>query len=82
MLPANLGYNINIHNSVLLQVVLHRHESWSLTLKEENILFENRVLKIFEPKQTMRYTDLENCTKKRYVTRRIINCTLHQMPFV
>jgi hypothetical protein len=46
--------NITIYKTVILPVVLHGYEIWSLTLKEEHRLrvFENRVLRrIFGPKR-------------------------------
>ena len=45
---------IKIYGTVILPVVLHGHESWSTTLREECVLrlSENRVLrKIFQPKR-------------------------------
>jgi hypothetical protein len=45
---------IRIYKSIILHVVLYRHEIWSLTLREENRLevFENRVLRrISAPKR-------------------------------
>jgi hypothetical protein len=43
-----------IYRTIILPVVMHRCETWSLTLREEHRLrvFENRVLRgIFEPKR-------------------------------
>jgi hypothetical protein len=43
-----------IYKTIILSVVLHRCETWSLTLREEHRMrvFENRVLrKIFGPKR-------------------------------
>jgi hypothetical protein len=45
---------IKIYKTVILPVVLHGFETWSVTLKEEHRLrgFENRVLRrIFGPKR-------------------------------
>jgi hypothetical protein len=44
---------IRIYKAIILPVVLYGCETWSLTLRERNRLrvFENRVLKIFEPKR-------------------------------
>jgi hypothetical protein len=45
---------VKIYKTIILPVVLYGCETWSLTLREENILrvFENRVLKrIFGPKK-------------------------------
>jgi hypothetical protein len=44
---------VKIYKTIILPVVLYRHETWSLTLREEHRLrvFENRVLRgIFGPK--------------------------------
>jgi len=52
LLPKNL--KIKIYRTIILPVVLHGCETWSLTLKEERRLrvFENRVLRgIFGPKR-------------------------------
>jgi hypothetical protein len=50
-----LSKNVKIRNykTLILPVVLHGRETWSLTLKEEHKLkmFENRVLRIFGPKR-------------------------------
>jgi hypothetical protein len=50
--PISKNLKIKIYKTVILQVVLHAYETWSLTLKEEHRLrvFENRVLRIFGPK--------------------------------
>jgi hypothetical protein len=44
---------IRIQKTIILPVVLYGCETWSLTLREEHRLrvFENRVLRIFEPKR-------------------------------
>ena len=45
---------IKIYNIIIISVVLHGCETWSLTLKEEYILsvFENRILRrVFGPKR-------------------------------
>jgi hypothetical protein len=44
---------IKIYKTVILPVVLSGCEIWSLTLREEHRLrvFENRVLRIFEPER-------------------------------
>jgi hypothetical protein len=44
---------IKIYRTIILPVVLHGCETWSLTLREEHRLsvFENKVLRIFEPKR-------------------------------
>jgi hypothetical protein len=42
---------ISIHKTVILPVVLYGFETWSLTLRKEHRVFDNRVLrKIFGPK--------------------------------
>jgi hypothetical protein len=43
---------IRIYKTIILPVVLYECETWSLTLREEHRLgvFENRVLRMFEPK--------------------------------
>jgi hypothetical protein len=49
-----LSKNVKIYTTVILPVVLHGCESWSLTLREESRLrvFENKVLRrIFGPKR-------------------------------
>jgi hypothetical protein len=45
--------NIRIHKTIILPVVLYWCETWCLILKEEHRLrvFENRVLRIFEPRR-------------------------------
>jgi hypothetical protein len=42
-----------VHNTVILLVVLYGCETWSLTLREEHGLrvFENSVLRVFGPKR-------------------------------
>jgi hypothetical protein len=44
---------IRIYKTIILPVVLHGCETWSLTLREEHRLrvFEKRVLRIFGPKR-------------------------------
>jgi hypothetical protein len=43
---------IRIYKSIILTVVLYRCETWSLIIREEHRLFENRVLRgIFGPKK-------------------------------
>jgi hypothetical protein len=51
LLPKNL--KIKIYRNIILQVVLHGYETWSLTLREGRRLrvFENRMLRIFGPKR-------------------------------
>jgi hypothetical protein len=51
LLSKNL--KIRIYKTIILPVVLHVCETWSLTLKKEHRLrvFENRVLRIFGPKR-------------------------------
>jgi hypothetical protein len=42
--------SIGIYKTIILPVVLYGRETWSLTLREEHRLFENRVLRrIFGP---------------------------------
>jgi hypothetical protein len=45
LLPKNL--KVKIYRTIILPVVLHGRETWSLTLREERRLrvFENRVLR-------------------------------------
>jgi hypothetical protein len=45
--------NIKIYKTITLPVVIHGYETWSLTLKEEHRfrVFENMVMRIFEPKR-------------------------------
>jgi len=47
------NFKIKIYRTIILHVVLYWCETWSLILREERRLrvFENRVLKIFEPKR-------------------------------
>jgi len=51
LLSKNL--KIKIYRTIILPVVLHGCETWSLTLREERRLrvFENKVLKVFGPKR-------------------------------
>jgi len=44
---------IKMYTTIILPVVLHGCETWSLTLRERRRLkvFENRVLRIFGPKR-------------------------------
>jgi hypothetical protein len=44
---------IKIYKTIILPVVLHGCDTWSLTLREEHRMrvFDNRVLRIFEPKR-------------------------------
>jgi hypothetical protein len=37
--------SIKIYKSIILTVVLYGRETWSLTLREEHRVFENRVLR-------------------------------------
>jgi hypothetical protein len=49
-----MNVKVKTHKTIILQVVLYRCETWSLTLREEHRLrvFENRVLRrIFGPKR-------------------------------
>jgi hypothetical protein len=56
LLPSHLqskNVKVRIYKTIILPVVLHGFEAWSLTLREEHRLrvFKNRVLRrIFEPK--------------------------------
>jgi hypothetical protein len=62
---------------IILPVVLHGCETWSLTLREEHRLrvFENRVLrKIFGPKRDEVTGEWSNCIKMSFVI-----CTLRQV---
>jgi hypothetical protein len=36
---------IRIYRTIILPIVLYGYETWSLTLREEERLFENRVLR-------------------------------------
>ena len=48
LLSKNL--KIKIYKTIILSVVLYGCEAWSLTLREERRLFENRILRrIFGP---------------------------------
>jgi len=61
LLPKNI--KIKIYRTIILPVVLHGRETWSLTLKEKRRLrvFENRVLRsILWPK---RYEVMGECRK-------------------
>jgi hypothetical protein len=52
--PLSTDVKIRIYNTIILSVVLHGCETWSLTLREEHrlMVFENRVLRrIFGPKR-------------------------------
>ena len=50
LLSKNL--KIKIYKTIILPVVLYGCETWSLTLREERRLFENRVLRrVFGPKR-------------------------------
>jgi hypothetical protein len=51
LLSRNL--KVKIYETIILPVVLHGCETWSLTFREEHRLkvFENRVLRIFGPKR-------------------------------
>jgi hypothetical protein len=51
--PLSKNVKIRIYKSIILPVVLHGCETWSLTLREEHRLrvFENRVLRTFGPKR-------------------------------
>jgi len=61
LLPKNI--KIKIYRTIILPVVLHGRETWSLTLKEKRRLrvFENRVLRsILWPR---RYEVMGECRK-------------------
>jgi hypothetical protein len=47
---------VKIHKNIILPVVLHGCETWSLTLREEHILrvFENKVLREYLDLRRMR----------------------------
>jgi hypothetical protein len=49
LLPKNL--KIKIYRTIILAVILYGCETWSLTLKEELRVSENRVLRVFGPKR-------------------------------
>jgi len=50
LLSKNL--RTKIYKTVILPIVLYGYETWSLTLMEEQVVFENRVLRgIFGPKR-------------------------------
>jgi hypothetical protein len=52
--PLSKNLKIRIYKTIILSLVLHRRETWSLTLREKHRLrvFENRVLRrIFGPKR-------------------------------
>ena len=49
LLSKNL--KIKIYRTIILPVVLYGCGTWSLTMREEHRVFENRVLRIFGPKR-------------------------------
>jgi hypothetical protein len=53
--------SIKIYKAIVLPLVLHGYETWSLTLREEHKLrvFENKVLLIFGPKRDVNNRRLE-----------------------
>jgi hypothetical protein len=69
LLSENL--KIRLEKTRILPVVLHGHETWSLTLRKEYRLrlFENRALRIFRPKKDEVMARWRNC----------IICTLCQV---
>jgi hypothetical protein len=70
---------IRVYRTIILPVVLHGCETWSLTLREEQRLrvFENRVLRrIFGPKR-----DEATGRGEDYITRNLMTCTHHQILF-
>jgi hypothetical protein len=51
-LSKNIIITRRIHKIIILPIVLYGCETWSLTLREEHRVFENKVLRrIFEPKR-------------------------------
>jgi hypothetical protein len=68
---------IRVYKTIILPVVLHGCETWSLTLKEERRLrmFENRMQRrIFVPKTKDLAEIGENCIMRNFIT-----CTLRQV---
>jgi hypothetical protein len=52
--PLSINLKIKMYKTIILPAVLHRCQTWSLTLREKYVLsvFENRALKrIFGPKR-------------------------------
>jgi len=70
---------IKIHRTVILPAVLYGCETWLLTLREERTLrvFENRVLRIFGPKDEVR----GKRSGENYIMRSLMICTYHQILF-
>jgi hypothetical protein len=70
---------IKVYRTIILPVVLHGFETWSLTLREEQRLrlFQNRVLRSkFGPKR-----DEVTGSGEDYITRNLMLCTHHQILF-
>jgi hypothetical protein len=60
---------LKMYRTIILSVVLHRCETWPLTLREEHRLrlFQNRVLnKIFGPKMDEVTGRREDCIMRSY----------------
>jgi hypothetical protein len=65
---------IRIYKTIVLLVVLYGCETWSLTLREEHLVFENRVLRrIFGPKR-----DEVTGGWRELITSRFMICILLQ----
>jgi hypothetical protein len=63
--------NMGIYKTIILPVVLHRCETWSLTLREKYRLrvFENRALRrIFGSKRDEMTRGWENCNMRSFIT--------------
>jgi hypothetical protein len=68
---------IKIYRNIILLVILHGYETWSLTLREEHRLsvFENRVLgRMFGRKGVEAIQIRENCTMRSFTI-----CNSHQI---
>jgi len=77
LLSKKLKIKIHIYRTIILPVVLHGCETWSLTLREGHRLrvFENRVLRrVFGPKRDEVTGNGEN-----YIMKSLVICTPYRI---
>lgn len=65
---------MKIYRTIILLVLLCRCEVWSVTLREEHRVFENRVLRR-RRKEEEEVTEAE----ENYIIRSFIKCSLHKI---
>jgi len=64
---------MNIYGTIILLVLLCRYEMWSVTLREEHRVFENRVLSRRRKEEEVMEAE------ENYIIRSFIKCSLHKI---